>query len=178
MGGSAEAEQADTIAVFDAGYAKAAKSNNACAQQRGGMQIVELMRKRKTKIGTNDRVFGIAAVHRIPGKCWGIAEIFQADVTIPARAVGASHPGNPDTCAYRKFFGGSGAGSSRYDFADNLMPGDYSGATRWQVAFDNMQIGAAYSTHTHPQKNLTWLRLRRRNLANPKRPLPNFLRGG
>jgi hypothetical protein len=55
------------------------------------------------------------------------------------------------------------------------MSGDYSRATRRQVAFDDMQIGAADSTDTHPHKNLAWLRFRRLNLANPKRPLPNFL---
>ncbi len=56
------------------------------------------------------------------------------------------------------------------------MSGDYSGAKSRQVAFDDMQIGATYSTDTHTHKNLTWLGLRLRNLANSKRTLPNFLR--
>jgi hypothetical protein len=62
-------------------------------------------------------------------------------VTIPARAVGSAKPGNAHARADRKFLRSSGRISGSipgYDFADNLMSGDYSGATRWQVAFDDM----------------------------------------
>jgi len=134
-----------------------------------------LIGKRKSEIGANDCVFSIAAVDGVTGKRGGIAEVLQTEVTIPASAIRSSHPGNADACADRKFLGSAGRISS-YNFADNLMSGDDSWATGWQVAFDDMQIGAANSTRTHPYQNLTLLRLRRCHLANPKRALPNFLR--
>jgi hypothetical protein len=37
MGRSAEPEQPDTIAVLDTGDTKAAKANDACAQERGSV---------------------------------------------------------------------------------------------------------------------------------------------
>jgi hypothetical protein len=173
MGGSPKPEQADTVSGLDAGYTKAAKTDNAGAQQRGGAQIVELIGKAKNEIGASHGKFGVAAVDRVTGKGRGIAEVFQAQPAIAAGAVGSSHPGNADAGADGKVVRGPG-----HYLADNLMSGDDSGATGWQVAFDDMQIGAANSTHTHPQKNLTRLRLGCSNLANPKRALMNFLRQG
>jgi len=127
---TALARWADTIAVLDSGYTKAAKTNNARAQQRRSMEIVELKGKRKSKVGTNDCVLSVAAIYRITGKRWGIAEILHTEVTIPASAVGSSHPGNAYTRADRRVLHGSGAGSSRYDIADDLMSGNDSGTTR------------------------------------------------
>src|ERR1019366_3706775 len=175
MGRSAEAEQSDAVARLDASHTQAAKTNNACAQQWGSVQIVQLIGKRKSEIGANDRIFRIAAVYGVASKGGRITEILQTKVTIPAGAVGSAKPGNAHARADRKFPGSSG-GISGYYFADNLMSGDYSRATRWQVAFDDMQISAADSTDTHPHKNLTWLRFRRRDLADTERALPNFLR--
>ena len=57
------------------------------------------------------------------------------------------------------------------------MSGDDSGATNWQVALDDMQIGAAYSADAHAQEHLTLPWYGRRHLANPKRALRYFLRG-
>src|ERR1039458_6621808 len=138
-----------------------------------------MLGKRKSEIGANDRIFRIAAVHGVASKGGRITEILQTKVTIPAGAVGSAKPGNAHARADRKFLrscGGICGGISGYYFADNLMSGDYSRAERWQVAFDDMQISAADSTDTHPHKNLTWLRFRRRDLADPERALPNFLR--
>jgi hypothetical protein len=171
MGRSSEPKQPDPVAVLDAGHTQAAKAYYAGAQQRGGVEIVELRGQGESKIGANDRVFRIAAVHRVTGKRGRIAEILHAELTIPARAVGSSNPGNAYTRADRKILRCSG-----YDFADNLMSGDHSGAKGRQVAFDDMQIGATYSTYPHTQKNLTWRWLRPHNFANMKRPLANVLR--
>jgi hypothetical protein len=177
MGRSTETKQSDAIARLDAGHTQAAKTNNARAQQRGSVQIVELIGKRKSEIGANGRIFRVPAVRAIPSKGGRIAEILQAKLTIPARAVDSANPGNAHPCADSEFLGSAGRMSAYY-FADNLMSRDYSRATGWQFAFDDMQISAADSTGTHPQENLTGLRFRPRHLANPKRPLPNFLRRG
>ena len=96
-------------------------------------------------------------------------------MTVTAGAVGSAKPGNAHARTGRKFRCSSGRISGYY-FADNLMSGDDSRAPGWQFAFNDMQIRAADSTDTHPHKNLTWLRFRPCNLANPKRALPNFLR--
>jgi hypothetical protein len=86
-----------------------------------------LIGQRKSEVGANDGVFSIAAVYGITGKGGRIAEILQTQPTIPARAVGSSHPGNADTCADRKALRSS-CRISGYDLTDNLMSGDYSGA--------------------------------------------------
>jgi hypothetical protein len=54
--------------MLDARHTKAAKADNAGAQQRGGMQIVQLIGKRKSEIGANDCVLSVAAIHRVTGK--------------------------------------------------------------------------------------------------------------
>src|SRR6267143_5484817 len=87
MGRSAEPEQPDAIAVLDTGDTKAAKANDACAQERGSVQIVQFIGKRKSEIGANDCVFSITAVDRITGKRGCVTKILQTEVTKAARAV-------------------------------------------------------------------------------------------
>jgi len=171
MGRGAEAEESYTVARLDARYAKTAKTNNASAQQRRGVQIVELVGKRKREIGANDGVFGIAAIYGVTGEGGRIAEILEAEATISAGSVGSSHPGNSDARAGRKIIRGPS-----YYFTDNLMSGDYSWAARRQVAFNYVQVSAAYSTGTYTQENLAWLRFGSWKLSDPKRALPNVLR--
>jgi hypothetical protein len=130
MGRSTEPEQPDAVARLDTRHTKAAKANDAGAQERGSVQIVQFIGKRKSEIGANDCIFSIAAVYRVTGKRGCVTEILQTEVTIAARAVRSAHPGHAHACADRKFVHVAGRRSA-YDFADNLMSGDYSGARGW-----------------------------------------------
>lgn len=169
----AEAEQAYTVARLDARYTQAAETNNAGAQQRRGVQIVELIGKRKRKVGAHDSIFGIAAIYGVTGESGCIAEVFEASATVLAGAIGSSHPGNAYAGAYGKIIRGCG-----YYFADDLMSGNYSLAAGWQLAFDYVQVGAAHSTGTHTQKDLAGLWFGRCDLGDPKRAMANILRRG
>jgi|SRR5208337_1168543 len=171
MGRGAEAEQADTVARLDSCHTQAAKPNNAGAQQRRRVQIVELIGKREREIGANDGEFSIAAICGVTGECGCIAKIFEAEATVLAGTIGSSHPGNAYTGADGEIIRRSG-----YYFSDNLMSGDDSGAARWQVALNDVQVGAAYSTGTYPQQDLAWLRFGRCGLGDPKRAMANVLR--
>jgi hypothetical protein len=135
------------------------------------VQIVELLGKRERKIGANNGVFGIAAIYGVTGECGRIAEIFESEATILAGTVGSSHPGDAYAGADGKIIRGSG-----HYFADDLMSGNYSLPVRWQVAFNYVQVSAAYSTGTHTQKDLAGLRFGRCHFSDPKRAMANVLR--
>jgi len=135
------------------------------------MQIVKLIGKRKRKIRTHDGVFGIAAIYGVTGECGRIAEIFEAEAAVLAGTVGSSQPGNAYASAGGKIIRRSG-----YYVSNDLMSGNYSGAARWQVAFDYVQVGAAYSTGTHTQEDLAGLRFGRCQFSDPKRAMANVLR--
>jgi hypothetical protein len=130
-----------------------------------------LIGKRESKIGTHDGVFGIATIHGVTGERGRIAEILESSATVLASTVGSSHPGNAYAGTDGKIICRSG-----YYFADDLMSGNYSGAERWQIAFDYVQVSAAYSTGTHPHQDLAGLRFGGCDLGNAKRAMTNVLR--
>jgi hypothetical protein len=63
-----EAKQSHSLSVLDSGHAKAAKTNNARAQQRSGVEIIERTGKRKSKIGSHDGILRVSAIHGITSK--------------------------------------------------------------------------------------------------------------
>ena len=64
----AEAEQPDPLAPLHARHAQAAKSDDAGAKQRRGVQVVQRIRQREHEVGAGQRVLGIAAVDLYPVK--------------------------------------------------------------------------------------------------------------
>src|SRR5712692_8964900 len=102
MRGGAEAGQADTVTLLDAGDAEAAEADDSGAQQRGGVEVVQSRWNWKNKIGAGQGVFGVAPVDGVTGKAWGVAEVLLAAPAVGAGAIGASDPGNADAsgCPY------------------------------------------------------------------------------
>src|SRR6185437_9699291 len=90
----AEAEQSHALAWFDAGHAQAAEADNAGAEQRRGVNIVEACGQRENEIPARECVFGVAAVDGVAGKRGRIAKIFLTSAAIRAGAVDSADPGD------------------------------------------------------------------------------------
>ena len=108
------------------------------------MSGVEPWRQGNGKICADCGELGVASIDRVSGEGWMIAEVFHVVLAIPAIAVDAAHPGDADSGAERKIFCGSGD-----NFADDLMSGNQARAQSWEIAFDDVKIGAADATGDH-----------------------------
>jgi len=173
MSGGAEAEKPDALALFDTCHAERAESDDASAEQRSGMEIVQLRRNRKTKVGTGERVFGIASVHGIAGKRREVAQVFHIAATVGAGAVDAAEPGNTDAATFRYVAGQILISSRRAafsldrqaacptrsnlsgnDFADDLVSRDDARIARRQFTLYDVQVGAADAASEDTQQNV------------------------
>ena len=65
------------------------------------MEIVELRRNRKTKVGAGECVFRIASIHGVAGEGGEVAQVFHIATAVSAGAVGPAEPGNTDAGAER-----------------------------------------------------------------------------
>jgi hypothetical protein len=133
VGGGAEAVEAEAGAALDAGDAEAAEADDAGAQQRGGLQIGEVLGERVDESLLGKHVFGEAAVSGPACEMGAIAEVFAARRAELALAAGAVEPGDADAPACL------GAGA----FADDLMAGNDGGQARGEFAFDDVEVRAA-----------------------------------
>ena len=130
------------------------------------MKIVKSAREPDDKIAAGDGELRVTAIHGIAGERGGVAEIFAAAQAITAGPVGAAEPGDAHARAEWKI----GRGSS-CNFADNLMARD-QGLTDWrQFAFDNVQIGPAYTASPDFDQDLTGRRFRLGYLSDLQRVL-------
>jgi hypothetical protein len=92
------------------------------------------------EVGADDGVFGVAAVDGVAGEGGVVAEVFFLATAEGAAAVGAAAPGDADASA-----GGEFGGGSFDDFADDLVAEDEGLVDEWQVAFEDVEVGAADS---------------------------------
>src|SRR5579864_136135 len=152
MSGGAEAEQSHALSFFDSGNANGAKADNAGAEQRRRMKVIQLWGNRKTKICAGKRVFGIAAVNGVAGECGKVTQVFHVAPAVSAGAVDAADPGNTNPAAFLYSF-------SCDNFTHNLVSGNNARMARRKFTFDNVQIGVTDSAGEHTQQNVTWFRL-------------------
>jgi len=61
MGRSPEAKQSGALSRFDASDAKTAEADDACTQERSGVQIVEQSGQREDEVSASENVFRISA---------------------------------------------------------------------------------------------------------------------
>src|ERR1700761_1801902 len=108
------------------------------------MQIVERGRKRKYKIGSRNRIFGIAAVYRVARERRRVAEILQSTPAVAAGSVHSADPGNAHTRAARRRIRFAG-----YDITDNLMTRNNGRKALRQLALDDMQVRPADAACSH-----------------------------
>src|SRR5579871_1025393 len=121
MRGGAESEQAHAFSMLDSCHAQAAESDDARAEQRRSMKIVERCRQRKYKIRARQCVLGVAAVYRVPGESRIVTQVLLTMLAIPATTVDAANPRNPDARTGRQL-----RRRAVHNFAHDLVPGNHT----------------------------------------------------
>ncbi len=114
-GGGSEAEEADALAGLSSRDSQAAEADDAGAEQRCGVDVVERVGKGVGEVGANEGVLGVASVGGVAGEGGVVAEVLFAAKAERAGAVGAADPGDADAGS---FVGAVG------DFADDLVTED------------------------------------------------------
>jgi len=104
----------DAFPALYSGNTEAAKADDARAQQRGGVEIVETRRQWDREVCANLHILRVAAVHRIFSNYGMIAEIFHAVAAEPATAVYPAHPGDANAALLE--------GISLSPYGDTLLP--------------------------------------------------------
>ena len=119
MRGRAEAEEPDAIATFHAGHPQAPESDNARAEQRRCVQVIQTVGQREHEIRSRQGKLGEPAIDRVPRESRRIAEILQASMAIRACPIDAAHPGDSHSCPEGKPRRGP-----VYNLAHNLVAWD------------------------------------------------------
>src|ERR1035438_4291623 len=117
MSRRAKAEQSNPVARFHAGHSQAAKADDAGAQERRGMQVVEFWRERIDKIAARHSILRIAAVDGVSGENRRITEIFQAAAAVGTISIDIADPRDTYARSYRQLGGGS-INDVPYDLVD------------------------------------------------------------
>jgi hypothetical protein len=118
-GGSPEAEETDALASLGAGDAQTAEADDAGAEERGDVGVVEGVGEGEDEIGADEGVFGVASVDGVAGEGGVVAEVFFVAETEGAGAVGATDPRDAYAGACGEF-----GGCAFDDFADDLVTED------------------------------------------------------
>jgi hypothetical protein len=102
--------------------------------------VVEGGRKREGEVGADEGVLGVASVDGVAGEDGVIAEIFFVAKAEGTGSVGAPDPGDADAHAQ-----GTVGGGAFDDLADDLVAGDEGVMDEGEIAFVDVEIGAADS---------------------------------
>src|SRR5271169_2586533 len=154
-----ESKKADSFAGLDASDTQAAKSDDAGAEQRSDVHVVQGARQRKREVRTRESVFGVAAVYRVTREDRLIAQVFHRVAAIPAIAIHAAHPGNSHARSDWRFLT-----LACDDFADDLVTRNQLRPKRRQVTFDDVQIRATHATGEDAKQQMSRDKLRARNI--------------
>jgi hypothetical protein len=137
-------EQADALTLLNTSHTQRAESDNAGAQQRRRMKVVEFWRQRKHKVSARQSVLRITPRHGVTGECRPIAQVFHLVAAVPARSVGSTDPRNAHPGSEWKI-----GGSSIDNLTDDLVARDKVLPLRCEFAFHDMQIRAADAAGAH-----------------------------
>jgi hypothetical protein len=146
-----ETEEADPFSRLDAGDTQATESDDTGTQERSDVGVVEGGWKGEGKVGTDQGVLCVAPVDGVAGEDGIVAEILFAAAAEGAGAVGAADPGDAD--AHPR---GAVSGRTCDDLADNLMAGDEGPVDEGEIAFEDMEIGAAYSAGEDTEEEMAF----------------------
>jgi hypothetical protein len=139
-GGGAEAEESYALSRLGAGDAEAAEADDAGAEKRSDVGVVDGGRESEGEVGANEGIFGVASVDGVAGEGGIVAEIFFVAAAEGTGAVGAPDPRDADPHAERAV-----AGGAFDDFADDLVSGDEGLMDEGDVAFEDVEVGSADS---------------------------------
>lgn len=140
VGGGAEAEEADGLAVFDLAEPQGAIADDAGTQEGCGVEVVERVGEQMGEGGGNGHIFGIAAVDIQAGPKGLFAEVFEAACAERAGSAGFPQPGDTDAVADLE---AADSGAFGDDTSDDLMAENAGQLGYRQAAFDFVQFGMA-----------------------------------
>jgi len=123
------------------------------------MQVIEIHRKRKDKIGARERIFRIASGYGVSREDRRITKILQTAPAVQTIPIDTSDPGDTHACTKPEV-----CRRSVYDFTYNLVTRNQLLHPRGQLAFNDMQIRPAHATSANPEKNMPGFHLGLGNL--------------
>ena len=152
MGRAPEAVDAEPASRRQIGLEQGPVSDDAGAQQRRRLSVVEHVGQGVGVPFLDGGVGGVAAVDVPPGEAGGQAQVFptgEAEAALPA---GMAEPGDADPLA-----GGKAARSwtDPVDHADDLVAGDHPGPLGPKITLGQVEVGAAHAAHPDPHPDLT-----------------------
>ena len=119
MSRRAKAEQSNPVARFHAGYSQAAKADDAGAQERRSVQVIELWRERIDEIAARHGKLRIAAVDGVSGENRRVTKIFEVATAVGTLSIDSADPRDTYARSCRQLGGGS-----INDVAYDLVAGD------------------------------------------------------
>jgi hypothetical protein len=126
MRGGAEPKQANAIPILHVRNAQTSKANNARAQKRSSLPIIEASRKWKDKICPSQRILRVPAGNAVACEGWGVAQILEPSAAVGTLAVDPADPGDAHSRAMWQI-----DGFTPYDSAHDLMSRNDIGASNW-----------------------------------------------
>jgi hypothetical protein len=148
-GRGAEAEEADALSGLGAGDAQAAEADDAGAEEWSYVGVIERGGEGVGEVGANEGVLRVAAVDGVAGEGEVVAEVFFAATAEGAGAIGAGDPRDADTHA-----DGAIGGDAVDDFADDLVAEDERLVDESEVAFEDVEVGAADSAGENAEEEM------------------------
>ncbi len=152
-------------------FAQRPITQQACAKQRRGLDIVVMIGQPKTKPCVGDGKLGITAIDGVAGETRVVAKIFAVGPTISAFPICPAKPRNANAIADGEFFN---TFADLFDAPDNLMPGNQRQLRLWQLSIDNMEISPTNRTGTHANEQLSRSRVWPWHIAELQR-LPRII---
>src|SRR5208283_713761 len=168
----AKTEESNPLASSHTRHPQAAEADDAGAQQRRRVQVIQFLRQLEDKIAARRGKLRVTAIDGVAGEHRLIAKIFFSTPAIRTGSIHPADPGNADSRTDRQV-----CSCSLHDIADYLVAGDERVLSRRQFSIYDVQIGAADPAGTHPKQNLPSGKLRFRSLLYLKRGLESFCFG-
>ena len=135
------------------------EADDARAEQRRRMLVVDRIGQTVGKIFAHDGLLGISAIAIPSGKACVGAEILAAFAAVSAATVGFAQPCDADPIAD---FEAPAPGTQAFDHTDDLVSGNDSGMFAGKIALDEVQVGPANAAGRDAHRNLSRSRNRRR----------------
>ena len=149
------AETIDPEPLRGAGHDQRAIADQACAEQRGGVDVVDARWQREAEALVGDGVLGVTAIDLVAREAGVVAKVLAPFAAVAAVPAGVTQPGNADPRARWRVR----AGPAGIDDPDDLVPGHDRMADAGQFIVDDVQVGAADGARRHAHAQLARARV-------------------
>lgn len=157
------------------GKREGAVADEPGAEERRGLPVAESRRERKAELLVGNRIFGKAAVNRVPGELRRVAEILAAARAVVAHPAGGTEPGHADPVAHREADRPDAQGR---DGTGDLVAADERQGGGGELTVDDVEIGAADAAGVHPDEHLAFGRHGHRDIHDDEGRMGALENGG